>query len=174
MSITTRPHRQFDIAEIKQRADIRDVWTTLGGGKLRHNRGQAWWRGGNGYNVALYPQTDTWHDFATGDGGDVIALVQAVRQCGFREALEWLARFAGLSFREDNSNRGEVHTDWATDLRWATWWRICAEILAERALEELPPWHPDRRDLTALLRTIVWAIARWSPNSAIGAAAIPN
>jgi hypothetical protein len=50
------------------------------------------------------------------------------------------------------SGRGDP--DWHTDLRWATWWRTPAEILAEKSLASLPYWHPERAGLTALLTSI--------------------
>jgi hypothetical protein len=146
----------FRISEIKARADIQDVWAALSGGKLRANRGQAFWRGGTGYNVALYPSTGTWHDFVSGAGGDVVELVRSVRACDFREALEWLADFTGVSKASRNmtSFPRDPDTDWPTDLEWATYWKIAAEALAEQALRELPPWDLERRDLTKLLTTI--------------------
>jgi hypothetical protein len=144
-----------NITEIKRRADIRDVWSALGGGKLRGNRGRAFWRNGTGFNVALYPQTDTWHDFVTGDGGDVVALVETVQQCDFKAALRWLADFTGMGITE-LSRRPDTRpdTDWPTDLRWATWWKMTAEILAEMALASLESWDPQRRAFTEFLRTI--------------------
>jgi hypothetical protein len=67
--------------------------------------------------VALYPQTGTWHDFATSHGGDVVALVQTVRQCGFRDAIDWLADFAGMSVPgEVHQQEKDVDSDWETDL----------------------------------------------------------
>ena len=56
-----------NIAEIKRRADIRDVWSALGGPELRGNRGQAFWRGGDGYSVALDFEKGLWHDHRDGD-----------------------------------------------------------------------------------------------------------
>jgi hypothetical protein len=145
------------IAEIKRCADLTQVWAALGGGKLRRNRGQAFWRGGNGYSVSLDSGKGLWHDFVTGDGGDVIALVRTVHQCGFRDAVDWLADFAGVT-HHDHDHHDHVHrdhdSDWPTDLHWATYFGIAAEALAEQALEELPYWHPERRGLTALLTTI--------------------
>ncbi len=84
------------IAEIKARANIQHVWAALGGGELRGNRGQAFWRGGDGYSVALDPKRGLWHDFVAGEGGDVIALVEQVRECDFKAAAAWLADFTGM------------------------------------------------------------------------------
>lgn len=145
------------IAEIKARANIQHVWAALGGGKLCGNRGQAFWRGGDGYSVALDPIRGLWHDFVAGEGGDVIALVEQVRECDFKAAAAWLAEFAGMDLSAHavtNGNRVCPDTDWAADLRWATWWARTAEMLAELVLEELPSWSLQRRGPTVLLQTI--------------------
>src|SRR5262249_2891561 len=143
-----------DVAELKRRADLIEIWHRLGGGPLRRGRGQAFWRNGNGYSVSLDPEKQLWHDFATGDGGDVIALVQTIRKCGFLEAAEWLANHTGVRVSKWIQRDAHADNNWATDLRTATWWRMSAEALAEHALQSLDPVHPERRDLTALLATI--------------------
>jgi hypothetical protein len=73
-------------------ADVRilDVWGALGGNDLRRGRGRAFWRNGDGFNVSLDAKRGLWHDFVTGEGGGVAALVQAARGCDRREALQWL------------------------------------------------------------------------------------
>jgi hypothetical protein len=145
-----------NISELKHAADIREVYSALGGGKLRGNRGQAFWRGGDGYSIALDPAKNCWFDHRDGIGGDVIAVVEAVRQCGFKEAIDWLAEFTGIPIARDNvtSFPCEPDTDWQTDLQWAGWWKIAAEMLAEQTLEELPSTSPQRHGPTTLLRTI--------------------
>ena len=84
------------ISELKHAANVRDVFAALGGCKLRGNRGQAFWRGGNGYSVSLDFERGLWHDFVTGDGGDVIRLVEVAQGCDFKRACAWLAEFAGM------------------------------------------------------------------------------
>jgi hypothetical protein len=149
-----KPHELA--VDIKSRISIRDAWSALGGGKLRANRGQGFWRGGDGYSVALYPDRGAWHDFVANEGGDVIALVQTARQCGFREAVGWLADLAGIPKAVDivTSFPREDDSGWAADLVWATWWRMATETFAEYALESLDCAHAERRGLTTLLRTI--------------------
>jgi hypothetical protein len=39
-----------------------------------------------------------WHCFSCERGGDIIALVRAVRSCSFREAVEFLASLAGVEY----------------------------------------------------------------------------
>src|SRR5262245_21265878 len=116
-----------NMAELKRRADIRDVWAALGGGKLRRLRGQAFWRNGDGYNVLLNTRRGTWHDFVTGDGGDVIELVRAVHQCGFMDAAEWLAHHTGVLVSSWTREERTIDADWPTDLKWAIWWSLSAE-----------------------------------------------
>jgi hypothetical protein len=144
-----------NIAEIKRRADIQKVWSALGGSELRKSRGQAFWRGGDGYSVSLDLDKGLWHDFVSGTGGDVVELVRTVQECGFLQAAEWLAAHTGVRVSEwIRRDREAEPTDWATDLKWATWWAMAAEILAEDALESLPFWHRDRYPLTQLLAAI--------------------
>ena len=54
--------------ELLERASITDVWTALGGGDLRHGRGVAFWRAGDGYNVSVNEAKGTWHETATAQG----------------------------------------------------------------------------------------------------------
>jgi len=39
--------------DLIDRASIAEVWAALGGEPTRHGRGQALWRNGGGWNVAL-------------------------------------------------------------------------------------------------------------------------
>jgi hypothetical protein len=143
-----------NITELKRAADIREIWVALGGGELRGNRGQAFWRGGDGYNVSLDVERGIWHDFVSGAGGDVIALIQAVQQSGFKEAVAWLANCFGINTPEQKSKAGLIDSNWTTDLKWAKWWSITAEAMAETTLESLPVDDPERRGLTEMLRGI--------------------
>jgi hypothetical protein len=145
-----------NIAELKHRADIREVWSSLGGSELRRGRGQAFWRGGDGYSISLDAQKGVWFDFRDNVGGDVIALVETVKQCGFREAVEWLSGFTGVGTSElpvRTDNRPDAH-DCEADRRWAYWWGRACEMLCELLLEELPCWHQERFPLTQLLARV--------------------
>jgi hypothetical protein len=136
---------------LKQRAPITGVWAALGGGKLHRNRGKAWWRGGAGENVAIYRKTGRWHDFATGDGGDVLELVRTVRKCSFPDAVRWLSDFAGVP-APGQSPRPHRAPDsgWATDLKSAIHWKTAAAAFAELALEGLSATDSERSALTRL------------------------
>ena len=69
---------------------ILDVWRRLGGGELRHGRGRAFWRNGDGLNVAIDRTGARWFDHAAGTGGGVLALVQTALRCDGAAALSWL------------------------------------------------------------------------------------
>jgi hypothetical protein len=49
-----------------------------------------------------------WHCFVCGQGGDRIALVRAVRQCSFREAVMFLAALAGVVYQPGKLSRAEI------------------------------------------------------------------
>ncbi len=66
------------------------VWQALGGGPLRGNRGQGFYRNGDGHNVALDPAKNAWYDYRDGRGGGVLALVETALGCDRRTALRWL------------------------------------------------------------------------------------
>jgi hypothetical protein len=82
--------------EVVECVRISEVWFALGGGPLRRGRGRAFWRDGDGFNVSLSNDKDCWHDFASGDGGGVLDLVQRVRGGTRAEALHFVAEVAGL------------------------------------------------------------------------------
>lgn len=81
--------------QILDRTSIVEVWHALGGGPLRHHRGVAWWRDGDGYSVSLNQDKNVFFDFVTGEGGGILDLVRAANGCDRREALAWLARQLG-------------------------------------------------------------------------------
>jgi hypothetical protein len=69
---------------------IGEVWERLGGGKLHHGRGRAFWRGGDGWSVSVDGKGGRWFDFVTGGGGRVLRLVQTALDCDRPAALAWL------------------------------------------------------------------------------------
>ncbi len=54
-----------------------------------------------GSNPSAFSWTDDgrWFCFSCGRGGDRISLAREARQCGFREAMEFLAGLAGVGYR---------------------------------------------------------------------------
>lgn len=77
--------------------DILQVWTAAGGPPLRGNRGRAFWRDGDGYNVSFNTGKGTWFDHASGTGGGILALVETAIGTDRRGALEWLACSFGIA-----------------------------------------------------------------------------
>jgi hypothetical protein len=85
---------------ILDRVKIAAIWRALGGGELRHGRGRAFWRDGDGLNVSLDDSRGLWHDFATDEGGGMLDLVQRVRGGGRAGALRWVAESFGLPLQD--------------------------------------------------------------------------
>ena len=76
--------------------DIVITWKALGGGPLKGRRGSAFWRNGDGLNVALFCEKNVFFDHASGIGGGPLALVMLVQGCDKEYALRWLERHCGL------------------------------------------------------------------------------
>ncbi len=87
--------------ELLDSASITEVWAALGGPRLRRGRGQAWWRSGDGYNIALDESKGAWFDHARGKGGGILALIETTLACDRRCALSWLADHLG-ALLDDN------------------------------------------------------------------------
>lgn len=66
------------------------LWRHLGGGDIRGRRAVAFWRGGKRDSVAVDIDRGLWHDHATDDGGDAVALVRAAMGLDVAGALRWL------------------------------------------------------------------------------------
>ena len=77
--------------------DILQVWTAAGGDPLRGNRGRAFWRNGDGFNIAIDQTKGTWFDHTSGTGGGILALVEIAIGLDRRAALDWLAQNFGIS-----------------------------------------------------------------------------
>jgi hypothetical protein len=77
--------------EVVRHTTISRVWRALGGGEIRRSRGQAWWRQGDGWNVALRDDQGQWFDHRDQVGGGVLDLIRHVRGGSRGDALRWLA-----------------------------------------------------------------------------------
>jgi hypothetical protein len=125
-----------------------DVWRGLGGGDLRRTgddtyRGRAWWRNGDGWNVALDATRGVWHDFVADEGGGILDLIVHVRGDSRADALRWVAGLSGVSIN-DTALSARDRERWATerreierDLPAAQWWRRAAINMAEDLLATL-------------------------------------
>jgi len=105
---------------------VSSVWEVLGGPPSVRNRSVAWYRGGRGLNIQLYPNTGTWRDFKTGEGGGILALVERVLGCDRRGALEWLSDRFGIA---SGVRSLEERRDYSRRLAQA---RVAASELVER------------------------------------------
>jgi len=60
-------------------------------------------------SFVVSPEKHIWHDFSSGKGGDVFSFVMEVEGVDFREALEQLARKAGVDLSQyDTKQSGEI------------------------------------------------------------------
>ena len=87
--------------DLIDRASIQNVWEALGGGPLRHGRGAAWWRDGDGDNIALDESKGCWYDHAHGKGGGILDLIQTVLGSDRRDAVRWLADHRSVNLDND-------------------------------------------------------------------------
>jgi len=133
----------WDVSDFLSRMSIVQVWAALGGGTLRHNRGQAFWRKGDGFNVALTDAKGTWFDHVAGEGGGILALVSLVRGGSHADALRWLADLAGVPMQDTPTSAAD-RARWARERREleqrlpaALYWRRAAVGLGEEVLMTL-------------------------------------
>lgn len=54
-----------------------------------------WGRQGSFAAIVAGPKRGVWRNHETGEGGGIVALVQSVRSCNTRDAMQWLADFTG-------------------------------------------------------------------------------
>ena len=58
---------------------------------------------GDAFNVT--PKKGIWKCFKCGEGGNASSLVMAIEQCGFPEAVRYLAKFAGIALEYENERQ---------------------------------------------------------------------
>jgi len=94
--------------EIKQRLSIEDVI----GEYVQLKRAGRNWKGLSPFapertpSFVVSPDKQIWHDFSSGRGGDVFSFVMEVEGLDFREALELLARRAGIDLEQYQQKGG--------------------------------------------------------------------
>ena len=145
-----------DARQICGAVAITAVWRALGGGELRRGRGRAFWRDGDGLNISLSDTKGTWYDHRDGIGGGVLDLVLHVRGGNRQGALRWLADSFGLPL-EDRPLTPAERRQYSRDAKLtedAQHFAVAARLMAEWALEELPPMDPERRVHTELLKAL--------------------
>jgi len=121
--------------EIISRLPITKIAEALGA-RVRRGRCQAFWRKGDGWNVAFNDAKGTFYDHARGEGGGVLDFVRLIRGCDRKEALEWLAALTGIRLEHWDD---EKRRDWA--LRMDS---------AAKEAQELVAW---KHELLEALRT---------------------
>jgi len=109
--------------------DILDLWRALGLGPTLGNRGQASWRGGQGFNVALNREQGVYFDFVANEGGGKVKLVKTVLGFTNAEAFSWLAKLAGINLdcqvslpQEDKRQLAEIRCQARELSRRVMWW----------------------------------------------------
>lgn len=119
---------------------IVSVWQALGGGEIRRGRGQAWWRRGDGWTVALDDERGTWFDHRDASGGGVLDLIRHLRGGSRAESLRWLAGWRGVRVdgdsplsREERRRYAQARQDAPALARAAELWWIERRAHLERA-----------------------------------------
>ena len=86
--------------ELKRIVDIADIAVSLGfqnKGRGRYLQGDCPRHGSQNCRcLTIWPDTQSFKCFHCGEGGDVISLVQLYKECDFREAVDFLAEYAGV------------------------------------------------------------------------------
>src|SRR3954467_7777739 len=97
--------------EVKSRLSIEDVV----GEYVQLKRAGRNWRGLSPFSnektpsFTVSPEKQIWHDFSSGKGGDMFSFVMELEGLDFKQALELLARKAGVDleqYRSKGSGRG--------------------------------------------------------------------
>ena len=95
--------------EIKSRISIED----LAGEYLelkrtgRNFKALSPWTNERTPSFIISPDKQIWHDFSSGKGGDIFGFIMEVEGMNFREALEFLARKAGVEIETFDSKRSK-------------------------------------------------------------------
>lgn len=81
------------------------VIQALGGPEVKGGRIKAWWRDGDGLNVAVDAAKGQWFDHARGEGGGVLSLIKSVRLTDNAGALAWLTEQGFIEDRPRPSSK---------------------------------------------------------------------
>ena len=136
------------VLQIIECVSIVEVWRALGGGDLRrtgndHYRARAFWRDGDGWNVAIDGRRKNWRDHRDNTGGGVLALVSKLRGGSSQDARKWLADLAGVALdvrklsAQERRRWIEERAAVRRNLRVARYWLRAALAMGEDALAEL-------------------------------------
>jgi hypothetical protein len=140
--------------EITSNIRITQVWGWLGGGKVRRNRAQAFYRGGDGFSVHLRDDKGSYIDFVDGSRGGILDLVVRVRGGTRADALHWVADMIGATLDDRPSISRSALVDTAKIAADAVYFTDAALVLAEEQLESLAPDDPERIEWNRLVRAL--------------------
>ena len=140
-------------ADLVRAVPISEVWQMLGGRPIRHGRGQAFWRNGDGWNVSLDDDRGVWHDYRDQVGGGVLDLVAHINGGTRADALKWLADVTGtpLDDRPPDPEAKAARAALARDTPAMRLWRramlgIYDEILTNLKAGLFDPTLPQQED----------------------------
>lgn len=94
------------LGELIAQTRIEDVWSALGGGRLQHLRGRAFWRNSKNSNIQLN-KAGFWYDFGAGRRGGILDLIQVILETDRRGAVAWLEDFHGIKLNEQRMTYAE-------------------------------------------------------------------
>lgn len=102
--------RREDIDEVRSRTRIEDVvsqYVQLRPDGVDSQKGLCPFHDEKTPSFHIRPHIGRWHCFGCGEGGDVISFVERIEHVSFVEAVEILARKAGVELRYENDGRRE-------------------------------------------------------------------
>ncbi len=162
--------------ELVASVPISTVWTLLGGGELRHGRGQAHWRDGDGYSVALNDEKGIWFDHRDAIGGGVLDLVVRVKGGSRKDALTWLAAMNGVAISGSRNRSARADRRARSIAREAYYFAITTTVMTEEAKESTEPFSDQWAGYSSLLHRLrISAVAEyrlWRKHSPKMAAAL--
>jgi DNA primase len=95
------------VSEVKARLNIEDVISEYVQLKRtgRNFKGLSPWTNEKTPSFIVSPEKQIWHDFSSGKGGDMFSFVMEVEGLDFKQALEQLARKAGVDLDQFRSSQ---------------------------------------------------------------------
>src|SRR3954447_820365 len=96
------------VEEVKSRLNIEDVIAEYVQLKRagRNFKGLSPFSSEKSPSFMVSPEKQIWHDFSSGKGGNMFSFVMEMEGLDFREALELLARKAGVDLEQYRGRRG--------------------------------------------------------------------
>lgn len=93
--------------EVKERLSVEDVVGDYLELKRsgRNFKARSPWTSEKTASFMVSPEKQIWHDFSSGKGGDIFSFVMEMEGIDFREALELLARKAGVEIEQYKGNK---------------------------------------------------------------------